>query len=347
MVAVLIYALLQPSLYETQATIIIRPMQSMTLDKDFVRALDTLGRGGEIGSTFVEIINSDQMKQTIINNLDIPPEMLVGLNIHSNAIIGTNILEVKVQGNDPKMVKDFADELTLETKARIGDIYGVFEIEPLDDFVQPWQPVRSNTEIILIGFILAVFTSIGLVLLGEFVINSGIIYRYLDFKPMLRTNEYFKYRLKQEISASHNGKAIFTVAMIKKYDFQSSQEIPWKDSDTIPTQLNEEEVFSNFEEAFGIIFPGKSAYQIYRDFISNSSIDSDGQNENLEYGIKAGVVQFNNRDLDEQGLTDLAFQTIADEVGERKNKVYYYTNIELSSDEDEDEEEVSTGTETE
>ncbi len=145
MVGVLIYALLQPSLYETQATIIIRPMQSMSLDKDFVRALDTLGRGGEIGSTFVEIINSGQMKQTIINNLDLPPEMLVGLNVYSNAISGTNILEVKVQGNDPKLVKDFADELTLETKARIGDIYGVFEIEPLDDFVQPRQPVRSNT----------------------------------------------------------------------------------------------------------------------------------------------------------------------------------------------------------
>jgi capsular polysaccharide biosynthesis protein len=344
MIPVLIYALLQPSLYETEATIIIRPLQSMDLDKDFVRALDTLGRGEEIGSTFVEIINSDQMEQTIINNLDIPPELLVGLNIHSNGISGTNILEVKVQGNDPKIVKDIADELTSETKAKIGDIYGVFEIEPLDDFVQPWQPIRSNTEIILIGFFLAVFTSIGLVLLGEYVIRSGIIYRYLDFKPMLRTNEYFYYRLQQEISATQHGKATFTLAMIKKYDFQSYQEINWKDSDNIPTQLHKEDIFSNFEEALGIIFPGKSAYHIYRNFLSDQSNDSEGQYEDFEFGIKAGIVQFNNHDLDEQGLIDRALQVIIDEEEERMNNVYYFTNVDLSSSEDA--EEVSKVTET-
>ncbi len=121
---------------------------------------------------------------------------------------------------------------------------------------------------------------------------------------MLQTNEYFNYRLKQEISASHNGKATFSVAMIKKIDFQSSQEIPWKDSDHIPTQLHEEDVFSNFEEALGIIFPGKSAYQVYRIFNANRSNDPDGHNKDLEFGIKAGIVQFINRDLDEQGLTE-------------------------------------------
>ena len=334
MIIVLIYALSQPSLYETAGTVIIRPRKSLSLDRDFVRALDTLSRGDEIGSTFTEIINSNQIKRTVIENLKISPQLQVGLKIDSHTIRGTNILGIQVLGNDPQVVKAVADDVTSETMSRVEEIYGVFELEPLDNFIQPSQPIRSNIEIITMGFIIAIISSVGIVLLGEYIIKSGIIYQHLDFEPLLHSQQYFEYRLKQEISRSKNAKNKFSIAMIKNFDRQTGQELSRIYLDYFSYLVRQEDVIATLGRTkIGFIFPGMSAFQANKKFTA-AYLDEANDSQNSDIGIKVGIVEFNNRDLDENGLIDLALQTIVEEVGQKKNKVYYFTNFELVAADD-------------
>lgn len=332
MIIVLIYALSQPSLYQTDGTIIIRPRASLELDRDLVRALDTLSRGGEIGSTFTEIFSSNQVHRSSVRNLEIPPELQVGLDVNSNPVGGTNILEVQVKGNDPDTVIAFANEVTSETMKRVEEIYSVFELEPLDNFNLTSQPVRSNFEIIVTGFLLAVITSIGLVLLGEAALNSGILYEYLTIEPLLSTQRYIDFRLAQEISHSKHANYKFSIAMIKLFDRYSGKELSSVNPDIFSEIIQKEDLSGYYQPGtLEVIFPGSSAFSIFNKF--RASFDLNNSIERVpDYGIKAGIIEYVNQDLGESGLVDLALEALSNQESDRMRKTYFFTNITIEDE---------------
>jgi GGDEF domain-containing protein len=299
-----------------------------------VRALDTLSRGDEISSSFTEIINSNQIKRTAIDKLNVSPQMQIGLEVNSHTISGTNVLEIQVQGNDPNMVKEFADEVISETMSRVGEIYGVFELEPLDNFLQPTEPIRSNLEIIGIGFFIALFSSVGVVLLGEYAISSGVVFKYLDYEPILYTQSYFRYRLKQEISRSKHKNSVFSIALIKNFDRQSNQELSQISIDQFVPLLRQEDVIANTNgKTIGIIFPNMSGVEVIEKisgFIENFvSQNMEELNKPLEPDIviKVGIVDYDGGDLGENELIELANQGIREDVGQENKNIYYFSNL--------------------
>jgi capsular polysaccharide biosynthesis protein len=297
MVVVLVYALTQPSLYQTEGTIIIRPRDTLELDRNVVRALDTLSRGDEIGSTFAEIFTSNDVHNSAVRTLELPPELQICLDVTSNTVGGTNILEIRINGNDPDTVLSFAEQVTNEAMQRVEDIYNVFELEILDNFQRPSYAVRPNTEIIAIGLFLAILLSIGVVTLVELVINSEGLYDYFGHETFIKTRDYFHYRLKQEISHANHSKYKFSLAMVRGYD-QSGKVQAKFELESIANIIREEDIAVNYQpDMAGLIFPGSSAYSIYRMFCTN--YESEAPDESKPYPIiSVGISEYPKSNMD-------------------------------------------------
>ena len=131
-------------IYETSSTYVIRPRSELILDDEFVKALDTVSRRIEINTTFAEVAKSDLIKDAAIAQLDLSKEERQKLSANASVLAGTNILEIRAQGKDPELVRDFAVAVGVETVYYVGDLYDVFELEPLDNATVPEEPSSPN-----------------------------------------------------------------------------------------------------------------------------------------------------------------------------------------------------------
>jgi capsular polysaccharide biosynthesis protein len=110
----IIYVLFLPDLYRSHGTFIIRPISSIELSEDLVNAIDTLSRRVEINSTYAEIASSRNVKNKVLENLNLSRDDVKNLQIDGNTIPGTNVLEISVIANSPEFASTVAAEVAKE-----------------------------------------------------------------------------------------------------------------------------------------------------------------------------------------------------------------------------------------
>jgi diguanylate cyclase (GGDEF)-like protein len=260
----------QPAVYESKATFVIRPRSSFAAnEEEFVKAIDTLSRRVEINTTFAEVADSRLIKQRALERLNLTSQERSGLKVSGKVRAGTNVLEIIAEGRSPEAVRDFAEAVSLETKAYIGGLYDVFELEPLDSAEVPNSPLNSNKLVnIAMGGVLGSLLGVGLVFLLDYLQEPDQVYEdfnVVDEETGLYNRTYFNRRLAQELSrVKHNGR-VFSLALVEvnHRNRASGNIIPipaWKSSlqvlASVEPNLRDEDILAYLgESTFAFLLP--------------------------------------------------------------------------------------------
>lgn len=219
MAAAAIWTSRQTPVYEAKTTYVIRPRQSLVLDRDFVQALDIVSRRVEINTTFAEVSSSRAIRQEAISRLALSPEKSRGLSVNSLVIGGTNVLTITAQGSDPVVVKDFANAVGEATVDYVSGLYDVFELQPLDNAVQPNRPISPNVMLnLLVSGVLGLLIGGGFALLIEFVqspYTEPDSFNIIDRETGAYNKSYFMLRTWQEINRARRNDYPLTLVLIK------------------------------------------------------------------------------------------------------------------------------------
>lgn len=322
--ASLAFTFSQPAVYETTTTYIIRPRSVTGAQEDFVKTLDMVSRNSEISSTFSEVANSKYIRQSAIMQLALTPEKLKGLSVDAKVIGGTNILELNVQGQDPVVVRDFANVVGSEFVSYIGKLYDVFDLELLDEAGLPKQPVESSLVINLImGATLGLVLGMGLIFLFEYFqapAESAGSFNIIDRETGAYNKSYFMLRLWQEMSRAKRNKYPLSLGLIKieveeTVDYASPTDLDQIEAMRVvklfaDQSLRDEDILARFDQdIYAVLLPdlqGEKAKAIVEKLlarISSITLDASDRDGGLKIMGIAGVVSnVNTRAPQEQFL---------------------------------------------
>lgn len=339
-----IYAFLLPTLYRSHGTFIIRPISSIKLGEDLVNAIDTLSRRVEINSTFAEIASSRNVKESVIENLGLSASETKNLKIAGKTIPGTNVLEISVIARDPDLAVTIAGEVAKETLFSAREIYDVFELELLDDFEKPNNPIDSNKGIIIfLGVIFGFIAGVGTVFIIEFI-NIQLIgnhsVQFVDRQTGKYTRSYFDHRLVQEISRSNRNKYRYSLALIRLLNHSADEEgkldqYSSENYDTmyqlLRSSFREEDVIAQYDlDTIGLLIPdlvGDETKNRIESIINEQCSDSENETNDLynnDYAV--GIVFVENHYKGKDELLRLLSQAVFLASEEESDGIYLRTD---------------------
>ncbi len=340
----IIYVLLLPDLYRSHGTFIIRPISSIELSEDLVNAIDTLSRRVEINSTYAEIASSRNVKNKVLENLNLSRDDVKNLQIDGNTIPGTNVLEISVIANSPEFASTVAAEVAKETLKSAREIYDVFELELLDDFETPNRPIDSNKNIIIIlGIGFGLMAGIVIVFIIE-VINHQLVgmqsVQFVNRQTGNYTRSYFDHRLTQEISRSNRNKYKYSLALIKIQNqsadengnlLQYSREENLKIYASLREFFREEDVIAEYDrDKIGLLIPDlvgeDTSSRIKAIFLQQNSSSKNSDNDLDHPGFAVGIVTVEDHNKDKDELLRLLDQALFLASEEESDGIYLRTD---------------------
>ena len=165
-----VFTFAQAPVYRTSATFVVRPNISSENPRDLVSGLEVLSRLTEIPNTYVEVANSRLIKQRAAARLGLSSAQATSLSVQSRLLAGTNVLSIVVLGKNPTLVRNFADAVGDETAAYVQQLYGAYELAPLDRAVLPVSPIKPNKWLNLgLGATLGLALGVGLAFLAMYL----------------------------------------------------------------------------------------------------------------------------------------------------------------------------------
>jgi succinoglycan biosynthesis transport protein ExoP len=144
-VSTIILTLNQTPIYRATASFIIAPEKYSFEDASrFVNGLDILSRQSEIPATYVEVAESDLVRQEASTALGLSPNQTKNLSVESEVKAGTNMVEIAVEGTSPTLARSFANRVGEITMVYMQELYEAYEFQPLDAASPPESPVKPN-----------------------------------------------------------------------------------------------------------------------------------------------------------------------------------------------------------
>jgi capsular polysaccharide biosynthesis protein len=185
--------------YETSGTYVVRPR---SVDPgEGLRAQEALNRAVEINATYARITRSDAVEeraQQALSARGIPTE---GLEVRSEVVVGTNILEIGATGSNREAVAAYAAALGDAMTSYLDDLGEVFRLQELDPVGDPEIVPSNRTLTMVVGLTFG--------LLAGAVLAFGIEYLREPAAPSSQgiwdrltgvySDEYFLSRLRQEL----------------------------------------------------------------------------------------------------------------------------------------------------
>jgi len=202
--ATIVLTFTQAPTYRSVATFIVAPGRSFEDMRSFVSGLDTLSKRAEIASTYAEVASSRMIKSQAASELGLTADEKRSLTVESQLLAGTNVIEIAVEGNDPLLVRDFANMVGEKTIVYVEELYEVYDLKPLDPAITPAAPVKPNK---VLNLALGVFSGLvlggGLAFFSEYLqtpLESIANLSILDEQTGAYNKEYFRQRLAEEMS---------------------------------------------------------------------------------------------------------------------------------------------------
>jgi diguanylate cyclase (GGDEF)-like protein len=210
-----VFTFTQAPVYEAKTTYVVTPNDAF---ENFAYGLDLLSRRAEIASTYAEVASSYLIKNLAADELGLSLEQRESLSIESRLLAGTNVLEIAAQGNDPVLVRDFANTVGAKTVAYVEDLYETYNLRSLDQAEQPLFPIEPNRKLNLaLGGILGLVLGVGLAVLSEYLqapLESVTNFGILDDETGVYNKRYFMQRLKEEMSRAKRNSYPMSLALM-------------------------------------------------------------------------------------------------------------------------------------
>lgn len=157
---------LQVPIYASVATYVVSPSAKILTGTNFLSGLSILGGQPTVANTYATIAASFTVKQKAGDALGLTPAQTKRLTVSSRIQANTNVIEIRVEGQDPSMVQAFADEIGNGTIAYVSQLNGVFDLAPLDGALVPVAPFKPDKRLnLIVGFALGLALGVGIAFL--------------------------------------------------------------------------------------------------------------------------------------------------------------------------------------
>jgi len=164
----IVFTFAQAPTYRTTATFVIAPASSDA--KSLVNDLSVLSSRAQIASTYAEVAASSSLKRKAAAALNLSASQKQSLSVESQVRAGTNVIEIKVEGSNPALVRDFANKVGDEAVAYVANLYEVYTLKTLDEAPTPVAPVKPDKKLNLaLGAVLGLVLGGGLAMLAEYL----------------------------------------------------------------------------------------------------------------------------------------------------------------------------------
>lgn len=159
------FASKQPATYRASATLVLAPTDTLTTTRDVVDALNTLDRRSVVASLAM-VPSSRTVKERARADLRLTKAQLRHYNVQTAVVPDTNVIEVTVEGPNPKIDADFAYTLALQSISSVSNYYDIYALKVLDLPSVPTEPVGPGLiRKLLVGGLLGLLIGIGAALL--------------------------------------------------------------------------------------------------------------------------------------------------------------------------------------
>jgi capsular polysaccharide biosynthesis protein len=190
----------QSSSYETSGSYVVRPRSDP--GDDPVRATEALNQGVEINATYARIARSEAVKDRALEQLAEDGITTEGLQVRSQVVPGTNILEIGATGSDRDAVAAYAEALGVAATDYLDDLGEVYVLRELDPPGDPKAVASSRLLTVLVGLTFGVLAGAVLAFVVEYLKEEDepTAQGLWDRGTGLYSQEYFTSRLSQELS---------------------------------------------------------------------------------------------------------------------------------------------------
>lgn len=158
----------QTPLYQATTTVVIGPGGKLTEVSQIVNSLNALDRRSVV-ATYAKIPTSRTVRDRTRQQLGLSPSQMRLYRVSTSIVPDTNILQIAVEGPDPRLAADVANAIAEQAKSYAPEIYGIFGLNVLDRASVPSRPVKPElVRNVSVGAVLGLLLGIGLALLIEY-----------------------------------------------------------------------------------------------------------------------------------------------------------------------------------
>jgi uncharacterized protein involved in exopolysaccharide biosynthesis len=131
------FTLLQPPVFAAQATMVVELDESFQGQPEAVTALGRLVRTRELPATFVQIATSRNALERAAAKAGVDSTEVQTLDVQARFLPRSNVLEIRVLGEDPGVLAPIANEVGGITGEIIHHSLQVYTLRPLDSASVP------------------------------------------------------------------------------------------------------------------------------------------------------------------------------------------------------------------
>ncbi|RLC76074.1 MAG: hypothetical protein DRJ03_20620 [Chloroflexi bacterium] len=265
----IVFTFTQAPTYRAVATFVVTPTSSFGDIRSFASGLDMLSRRTEIATTYTEVAISHLIRGQASEELGLSQSQRKGLSVESKLRAGTNVFEIVVEGNDPVLVRDFANTIGVKTMAYVQELYEMYSLSPLDEATVPNFPIKPNKMLNLaLGGVFGLALGVGLAFLSVYLqtpVESVTGLGIFDDETGVYNNRYFGQRLGEEMSRAKRNEYPLSLALMNvdqleimngHLSAQDRSEALRKVAVFLKQYLREEDIIARFgETVFAFLLP--------------------------------------------------------------------------------------------
>lgn len=155
--------------YRATTTLVIGPNENLKTPREVVDSLNTLDRRSVV-ATFAKLPSSRTVRERAAAQLQLPEPQLAPYEVRTAVVPDTNVLEVSVEGPDPRTAAALADAVAQQTTLYTREFYDIYGMKVLDRAREPTEPVGPGlSRTLLVGAVLGLLIGVGAASLFDYL----------------------------------------------------------------------------------------------------------------------------------------------------------------------------------
>jgi diguanylate cyclase (GGDEF)-like protein len=217
--ATLIYSFLVTPVYQANAKFLVSPNMSVIATGDqTLNSLDTLDKQSVVG-TYAEFLNSDKVYLETLQDLKLNEQDMADYKRTTVILTDTRILDLTVQGPDPKLCAILANGIGEKGIQYIRKFYQVYDINTMDPAAIPTQPISPKpVRDSLLALVFGIVLGSALAILSEQIrvpIESLKTRNVIDNESLVYNRHHLDRLVEVEMMRSKSRGDVFSLGLVR------------------------------------------------------------------------------------------------------------------------------------
>ncbi len=155
--------------YRATTTLVVGPNESLKTPREVVDSLNTLDRRSVV-ATFAKLPSSRTVRERAQGQLQLNEAQLKPYDVRTVVVPDTNVLEVSVEGPNPRMAAALADAVAQQTTQYTREFYDIYGMKVLDSAQEPTERVGPGlSRTLLVGAVLGLLIGVGVASIFDYL----------------------------------------------------------------------------------------------------------------------------------------------------------------------------------